>query len=87
MNNYHMMHPMANSHYVPHMPHNIVVHPVDHCVVESLMSLVGKVVILETTRGRLDGCVVAVKHDHVVLEERNRKFFVRIAEIVWIMPD
>jgi len=87
LNNYPMMHPMANSHYVPHMPHNIVVHPVDHCVVESLMSLVGKVVILETTRGRLDGCVVTVKHDHVVLEERNRKFFVRIAEIVWIMAD
>ncbi|MGN7309023.1 DUF2642 domain-containing protein, partial [Bacillus subtilis] len=61
--------------------------PVDHCVVESLMALMGKVVILETTRGRLDGCVVAVKHDHVVLEERHKKFLVRIAEIVWIMPD
>jgi hypothetical protein len=90
LNNYPMMHHMANSPYMQqmhHMPHNIVVHPVDHCVVESLMALVGKVVILETTRGRLDGCVVAVKHDHVVLEERNKKFLVRIAEIVWIMPD
>nr|WP_252361728.1 DUF2642 domain-containing protein [Paenibacillus terrae] len=84
---------MANMSYMPNMPHmhhmpqSIVVNPVDHCVVETLMSLVGKVVILETTRGRLDGCVVEVKQDHVILEERHRKFFVRIAEIVWIMPD
>ncbi|MBP1176756.1 hypothetical protein JOE49_004008 [Paenibacillus sp. PvR133] len=93
MDNFPAMHHMANMSYMPnmphmhHMPHTMMVNPVDHCVVEALMSLVGKVVILETTRGRLDGCVVNVKQDHVILEERHRKFFVRIAEIVWIMPE
>ncbi|MEF2964632.1 DUF2642 domain-containing protein [Paenibacillus sp. M1] len=81
------MHPMSNTPYMPSMPQAVVVNPVDRCVVEALVSLIGRVVILETTRGRLDGCVVEVKQDHVVLEERHKKFFVRIAEIVWIMPD
>ncbi|WP_188540742.1 DUF2642 domain-containing protein [Paenibacillus segetis] len=91
-----MMHNMANMPYTPNMPYkphmhqmpqSIVVNPVDHCVVDALMCLIGKVVILETTRGRIDGCVLEVKQDHVVLEQRNKNFFVRIAEIVWIMPE
>ncbi|MGG3281789.1 DUF2642 domain-containing protein [Paenibacillus solani] len=90
MNNYPMMHHMPHMHHKPHMhhmPRTIVVNPVDTCVVETLMSHIGKVVILETTRGRIDGCVVDVKQDHVVLDQRHKKFFVRIAEIVWIMPE
>ncbi|WMT42899.1 DUF2642 domain-containing protein [Paenibacillus sp. D2_2] len=78
---------MSNMPHKQHMPQSIIVHPVDQCVVECLMSLMGKIVILETTRGRLDGCVIDVKQDHVVLEERHKKFIVRISEIVWIMPE
>ncbi|MEK5030833.1 DUF2642 domain-containing protein [Paenibacillus sp. FSL R7-0302] len=44
-------------------------------------------VVLETTRGVISGCLVEVKPDHVVLDTRGRKFFVRICEIVWIMPE
>ncbi len=99
MSNYPMMYQMptmanmsnmpntSNMPYKHHMPQSLVVHPVDHCVVECLMSLKGNVVVLETTRGRLDGCLIDVKPDHVVLEERHKKFIVRICEIVWIMPD
>ncbi|UNK21234.1 YuzF family protein [Paenibacillus sp. N3/727] len=83
---HHMPH-MEHKPHMHHMPQTIVVNPVDPCVVEALMSQIGKVVILETTRGRIDGCVVAVKPDHVVLEQRHKKFLVRIAEIVWIMPE
>lgn len=78
---------MANMPNKHHMAQAHIVHRVDHCVVECLMSLMGKIVILETTRGRLDGCVVDVKQDLVVLEERHKKFIVRISEIVWIMPE
>nr|WP_259391889.1 YuzF family protein [Paenibacillus thiaminolyticus] len=75
-------------HHKPYMHHKpIVVYPVDPCVVEALMCQIGNVVILETTRGRIDGCVLDVKQDHVLLEQRKKKFFVRIAEIVWIMPE
>lgn len=87
LNNYPMMYHMPHNPHMQHMPHTVVVNPVDHCVVDALMCLIGKIVILETTRGRLDGCVVEVKQDHVVLEERHKKFLVRIAEIVWIMPE
>ncbi|WP_335926374.1 MULTISPECIES: DUF2642 domain-containing protein [Paenibacillus] len=96
MNSYPMMYQMPtmtsmsnmpNMPHKHHMPQSIIVHPVDQCVVECLMSLKGKVVILETTRGRLDGCIIDVKQDHVVLEERHMKFIVRICEIVWIMPE
>lgn len=97
MNSYPMMNPMsnmpnvsnmANMPYKHHMHHQAIInHPVDQCVVDCLMSLMGRIVILETTRGRLDGCVIDVKQDHVVLEERHKKFIVRISEIVWIMPE
>ncbi|GIP24645.1 hypothetical protein J22TS3_49200 [Paenibacillus sp. J22TS3] len=87
MNSYQFPAGMPYAPYGHHKPCPVVVSPVDSCVVEALMSLIGKIVILETTRGRLDGCVLDVKQDHVVLEERHKKFFVRIAEIVWIMPD
>ncbi|GAA0378901.1 DUF2642 domain-containing protein [Paenibacillus motobuensis] len=100
MNSYPMMNQMSNmpnvsnmanmpyKHHMHHMHHQAIInHPVDKCVVECLMSLMGRIVILETTRGRLDGCIIDVKQDHVVLEERHKKFIVRICEIVWIMPE
>lgn len=82
-----MMHHMSQMPQMSHMPHTVVVYPVDPCVVDTLMSVLGKNVVLETTRGGISGCVVDVKQDHVVLEIRKKKFFVRIAEIVWIMPE
>lgn len=71
---------------VSHMPHPIVVYPVDPYVVEALKCLIGKPVVLETSRGRINGCIVEVKPDHVVLDTNGRRFFVRISEIVWFMP-
>ncbi len=69
------------------MPQAIMVYPIDPYVVETLMSVKGKQVVIETTRGGISGCVMDVKPDHVVLDTRGRKFFVRICEIVWIMPE
>ncbi|WP_160036971.1 DUF2642 domain-containing protein [Paenibacillus sp. An7] len=74
-------------HYMPQMPQSIVVYPVDAYVVETLKSVIGKQVLLETTRGGISGCIADVKPDHVVLDVRGRNFFVRICEIVWIMPE
>lgn len=50
-------------------------------------SLVGKRAVVETTRGSISGMVMDAKPDHIVLQERESTFFVRLCEVVWIMPD
>jgi|GEM_PF-840456 len=57
-------------------------------VVSALMSLTGKKLVVETVRGSLTGILLDVKPDHIVVGERygSSKFFIRIAEIVHIMP-
>ncbi|MGM0778945.1 MAG: YuzF family protein [Bacillota bacterium] len=56
-------------------------------VYEVLRSLKGKRAVLDTTRGSVSGMVVDAKPDHVVIQEYDSTFFVRIREIVWIMPE
>lgn len=55
-------------------------------VYEALRSLKGKRAVLDTTRGSVSGMVVDAKPD-VVIQEYDSTFFVRIREIVWIMPE
>lgn len=61
---------------------------VDPYVVSALMTLIGNEIVVETVRGSLNGKLMDVKPDHIVLGERydDSKFFIRIAEIVHIMP-
>ncbi|NEY73035.1 YuzF family protein [Bacillus mesophilus] len=56
-------------------------------VYAAVASLVGKRAVVETTRGNVSGMVIDAKPDHVVLQERESTFFVRLCEVVWIMPD
>lgn len=56
-------------------------------VYEALRSLIGKRAVLDTTRGSVSGMVVDAKLDHVVIQEHDSTFFVRLREIVWIMPE
>lgn len=70
---------------VPTMP--IQVSVVDPYVVRALVSLMGSQVIVETSRGNLRGIVRDVKPDHVVLLVGDENFFVRICEIIWVMPE
>ena len=66
-------------------PMNVVV--VEPYVYSALQSLIGKRVVIDTTRGSVNGIVRDAKPDHVVIQERDSTFFVRICEIVWIMPE
>ncbi|MGG1633646.1 DUF2642 domain-containing protein [Paenibacillus sp. MCAF9] len=59
---------------------------IDPYVVEALMRLTGRCVLLETTRGAIEGSIIDVKPDHVLLQLHSRQACVRIAEIVWTMP-
>lgn len=63
------------------------VSPIDPYMVEAFRRLIGHCVCFETTRGRIEGTIMDVKPDHVLLElTHNRQACVRIAEIVWTMP-
>lgn len=63
------------------------VYTYDPFVYETLQSIIGKFVVIETTQGSIEGTIKAVKPDHVVLKGRSKDFYIRIAKIVWIMPD
>lgn len=61
---------------------------VEPYVVSALITLIGKKLVVETVRGSLTGMLMDVKPDHIVIGEMygNSKFFIRIAEIVHVMP-
>lgn len=53
----------------------------------ALFTFIGKRLVIDTSRGSVNGIVVDVKPDHVVVREHDSTFFVRICEIVWFMPE
>lgn len=63
------------------------VYTVDPFVVQTLTSIVGSHVVVETVRGSMRGVLVDVKPDHIVLKVHDSSFFIRIANIVWVMPE
>lgn len=62
---------------------------VDPCVIETLKTVIGQSVVIETVRGNLQGILADVQPDHIVVQTGNNgaTFFVRIQQIVSIMPD
>lgn len=56
-------------------------------VLEAARGLIGKYVVVETTRGSISGTLLDAKPDHLVIQQRDSSFFVRLCEIIWIMPD
>ncbi|QZY54958.1 DUF2642 domain-containing protein [Crassaminicella profunda] len=57
-------------------------------VVETLKSIIGRRVIVDTIRGVIQGYLVDVKPDHIVIKDRkdDEPTFVRMQQIVFIMP-
>lgn len=62
---------------------------IDPFVIEALKGIIGRSVVIETVRGNLQGILVDVKPDHIVVRPHGNgtTFFVRIQQIVYIMPD
>lgn len=60
---------------------------VEPYVYSALHGLIGKRVVIDITRGSVSGVVADAKPDHVVIKEYDSTFFVRVQEIVWIMPE
>lgn len=60
---------------------------VDPFVINRLHAVTGKVLLVQTTRDTLRGKLVEVQPDHIVLSIGDATFFIRIQQIVSIMPD
>ncbi|SEG68527.1 YuzF family protein [Paenibacillus sp. UNC499MF] len=60
---------------------------IDPYVYQTLKTIVGRSVVVETVRGSNRGVLADVKPDHVVVQEDGKKFFIRTAQIIWVMPE
>jgi regulator of protease activity HflC (stomatin/prohibitin superfamily) len=58
-------------------------------VVETLRTIIGRSVVIETVRGNLQGILSDVKPDHVVVKsyDNDTVFYVRLQQIVHVMPN
>ena len=64
-----------------------LVSSVDPYVYQTLMSIEGRMITVQTTNGSLQGMLQSVMPDHIVLEVNGTPFFVRIQQIVWVFPN
>ncbi|MBH0229154.1 YuzF family protein [Halobacillus yeomjeoni] len=58
----------------------------DPYVYQTLSTIVGTNIVVQTTQGSLRGALKTVMPDHIVVEVSGTPFFVRIQEIVWVSP-
>jgi hypothetical protein len=56
-------------------------------VVQTLQSVMGKMLVVETVKDTLRGTLMDVKPDHIAMQVGDKVFFVRICQIVTVMPD
>ncbi|MFY4775486.1 YuzF family protein [Metabacillus sp. RGM 3146] len=60
---------------------------VEPYVYQTLQSVIGKTLVVQTVRDTLRGKLTDVKPDHAVIQVNGTTFFVRLQKIVSIMPD
>ncbi|WNF34999.1 YuzF family protein [Bacillaceae bacterium IKA-2] len=59
---------------------------VDPYVYQTLQTVLGKTLVVQTTEGNIRGQLIDVKPDHIVVDVSGSSFFIRIQSIVWVMP-
>ncbi|PLR86766.1 hypothetical protein CVD25_18245 [Bacillus canaveralius] len=59
----------------------------DPYVYQTLMSVVGNPVVVQTVRGSVRGTLRNVKPDHIVVEMGGNPFFIRTQQIIWVVPN
>lgn len=52
----------------------------------TLMSMLHRKVVVQTTRGSVRGILTYVMPDHVVIHMGGSYFFIRTQQIVWFVP-
>lgn len=83
--NMYPMYPQQQAMHHTNQPMQVVV--VEPYVYAAVQSLLGKRVVIDTSRGPINGIIRDAKPDHVVVQERDSTFFVRLCEVIWIMPE
>ncbi|MYL33907.1 DUF2642 domain-containing protein [Pontibacillus yanchengensis] len=58
----------------------------DPYVYQTLQSVMGSEVTVQTTQGSIRGTLTNVLPDHVVVEMNDTPFFIRTQQIVWVFP-
>jgi hypothetical protein len=58
----------------------------DPYVYQTLLSIVGKMVTVQTIRGSVRGSLKTVMPDHIVVESNETPFFIRTQQIIWVFP-
>ncbi|MET3659699.1 YuzF family protein [Sporosarcina psychrophila] len=51
---------------------------------QTLLSFRLKNIVIQTTKNPIQGSLLTVMPDHVVIEVSNTPFYVRIQEIIWV---
>ncbi|MBU3112689.1 DUF2642 domain-containing protein [Clostridium lacusfryxellense] len=61
---------------------------IDPYIVETLKTIIGRSVLIETVRGSLQGMLVEVKPDHIVVKTYGTEtvFYIRLQQIIYVMP-
>ncbi|MFP7492895.1 YuzF family protein [Terribacillus saccharophilus] len=59
---------------------------VDPYVYQTLQGVRSKQIVVETVRGSVTGKLTTVRPDHIVVESGGSSFFIRTAQIVWVIP-
>jgi hypothetical protein len=72
----------------PQSPSNVqMVTYVDPYVYQTLQTVVGKTLVVQTMQGNLRGVLIDVFPDHIVVDVSGSSFFIRIQNIVWVLPE
>ncbi|MCT8138345.1 YuzF family protein [Anaerobacillus sp. CMMVII] len=60
---------------------------VDPYVYQTLLTIVQKTIVVQTSEGSIRGALVDVKPDHIVVDVSGSPFFIRTQCIVWVKPE
>ncbi|WP_053361489.1 YuzF family protein [Bacillus sp. FJAT-27251] len=59
---------------------------IDSYVYHALQGVTGSMVAVQTTKGTVTGRLNSVMPDHIVVESGGSPFYIRIQQIVWVIP-
>jgi hypothetical protein len=60
---------------------------IDPFVYQTLSTIVGREITVQTTRGSVRGSLKTVMPDHIVVESAGTPFFIRTQQIIWVFPN
>lgn len=58
----------------------------DPYVYQTFQGIIGAMVVVQTTKGTVTGSLKTVMPDHIVVESGGSPFYIRIQQIVWVIP-